>query len=368
LLAVIAARTWLYAREAEHAARLAQARADMAEDEARHQQEIVDTFADGLDLALFLCDSSGSILFANERATAIFRYPDPGGRSILAVTLSSEVERLALAALADNQTVHQEVAFHYPDERTGIVRAWPDRTNLGRVFLSILDVTELRRLERVRRDFVANVSHELRTPITMIRAMAETLEDDHGADPELSERYLGRIISEVDRLTHVIADLLTLSTAESGTAERRKCDLVEIARTVSGQFQEHFDEKDIELQVDTPERMLILANPPQITQVMMNLVENALNYSDEGRVLVAVTEQNGYAVASVEDSGIGIASDQVSRIFERFYRVDSARSRAPGTGLGLSIVKHIVESHAGTVEVDSDLNRGSKFTIRLPLA
>ncbi|MBV6459647.1 MAG: Adaptive-response sensory-kinase SasA [Fimbriimonadaceae bacterium] len=340
----------------------------MAEDESRHQQEIVDTFADGLDLALFLCDSKGSVLFANERATTVFRYPDPSGRSILAVTLSSDVERLALSALAEDQTVQQEVTFHYPDERTGIVRAWPDRTNLGRVFLSILDVTELRRLERVRRDFVANVSHELRTPITMIRAMAETLQDDRGADPELADRYLGRIVSEVDRLTHVISDLLTLSTAESGTAERRSCDLVEIVRAVLGQFQERFDEKGLELRTKLPERVFVLANPPQITQVLMNLVENALNYTTDGHVLVTVGEEKGFATATVEDTGIGIASDQVSRIFERFYRVDSARARAPGTGLGLSIVKHIVESHGGTVELESDFNRGSKFTIKLPLA
>lgn len=368
LAALLSVRLWFLLEQWANRLRVAEMRAQMAEDEARHQQEIVDTLADGLDLAVFACDQSGQVVFANERASSMFRYPDPTGRSILAVTISTEVEKLALAALSQEEPIQQEIVFHYPDDRSGVVRAWPDKTNPSRVFLTILDVTELRRLERVRRDFVANVSHELRTPITMIRAMTETLQEDGGRDRELADRYMGRIIDEVDRLTHVIADLLTLSTAESGVVEKKKCDLVEVARTVSGQFVEPFEAKGLRFSLEAPSHLLVYANPPQITQVLMNLLENALNYTVEGSVTLRIEEGEGNAIAIVEDTGIGIASDQVDRIFERFYRVDSARSKAPGTGLGLSIVKHIVESHGGSVEVRSSLNQGSTFIVRLPIA
>jgi two-component system phosphate regulon sensor histidine kinase PhoR len=330
------------------------------------QQRSVDSLAEGLEVAIFICDQKSQILYANDRATRLFNFQDPRGRQLLAVTLSHELERIAMEAIRTLQPQSGEVSFALPGERVGLVRAWVNPDDPGRVFLSIYDITDLRRLERVRQDFVANVSHELRTPMTLIRSMSETLLDD-APEGTQSERYLGKIIEEVDRLSMICQDLLILSAAESNPVRKHSCDIASVVRSTVEQLTGRATQKGLKLEISGAEKCLIEANTAQMIQVSLNLIENAINYTNQGHVLVDLECRTDGAKIVIEDSGIGISSEHLPRVFERFYRVDKGRSRVTGgTGLGLSIVKHIVEAHGGTVTVESVLQRGSKFTVFLP--
>lgn len=342
--------------------------ADLARAQLDRQRSAVDALADGLEIAIFICDSRAGILYANRRAMEIFKFDDPIGRSVLAITLSYDLEQLVLEAFKQRLPQHAEFNFSYPTEHVGTAKAWPSDDNAERVFLSIYEITDLRRLERVRQDFVSNVSHELRTPLTIIRSMAETLLDDPTPDPELSAKYLPKIVSEVDRLSLISNDLLMLSAAESNPVRKQRCDIADLFRSILEQLTSKAKEKGIETSFDGPKSLLIEANTAQLTQVAMNLIENAINYTNQGTIWISVAVEDGNAVVNVTDTGLGIPSEHLPRIFERFYRVDRARSRVSGgTGLGLSIVKHIVESHGGKVTVISALNQGSTFTVRLPV-
>lgn len=341
-------------------------RTSLLEAKLESQRNAVDLLAEGLEIAVFLCDSRPTILYANRKATEMFRFENPVSRTILAVTLSYDLEALVTACAHTGEKQHAELTFAYPDERTALAEAWPERDG-DRIFLSLYETTDLRRLERVRTDFVANVSHELRTPLTTIRAMAETLQDEPGNE-ELLNRYLGKIISEVDRLSLIANDLLILSAAESNPVRKQGCDIAEVFRSVVQQLRPKAGDKGLEIIYEGPERLTIEANAAQMSQVAINLVDNAINYTQEGQVQVSLQPEGDQVVIIVRDTGVGIASESLPRIFERFYRVDKGRIRTTGgTGLGLSIVKHIVEAHGGQVNVQSALNQGSTFFVRLPI-
>lgn len=330
------------------------------------QQNAVDLLAEGLEIAVFLCDTRPMILYANRKATEMFKFENPVGRTILAVTLSYDLESLVSTCAQTGEKQHAELTFAYPDERTALAEAWPEPDG-DRIFLSLYETTDLRRLERVRTDFVANVSHELRTPLTTIRAMAETLQDEPD-DHDLTDRYLAKIIAEVDRLSLIANDLLILSAAESNPVRKQGSNISEVFRSVVQQLSPKAEEKGLTLEFSGPPNLFIEANPAQLSQVAINLVDNAINYTTEGTVSVVVQPEGDQVVIAVRDSGMGIASEHLPRIFERFYRVDKGRGRATGgTGLGLSIVKHIVEAHGGQVNVQSSLNEGSTFVVRLPV-
>lgn len=341
-------------------------RASLLEAKLESQRNAVDLLAEGLEIAVFLCDTRPSILYANRKATEMFRFENPVGRTILAVTLSHDLEALVNACAQTGEKQHAELTFAYPDERTALAEAWREQGG-DRIFLSLYETTDLRRLERVRTDFVANVSHELRTPLTTIRAMAETLQDEPG-NQELLDRYLSKIIAEVDRLSLIANDLLILSAAESNPVRKQGCDVAEIFRSVVQQLRPKATDKALEVNYEGPDHLTIEANAAQMSQVAINLIDNAINYTPEGRVDVTIQPEGDQVVIIVRDTGMGIASESLPRIFERFYRVDKGRARATGgTGLGLSIVKHIVEAHGGQVNVESALNQGSTFFVRLPI-
>lgn len=335
--------------------------------ELDEHQSAVDLLADGLNVAIFICDATNHVIYANMRAKELFRFDAPRGRSILAVTLSHDLDDLAKAALKIGSPQSSTAVLKEKEERILQAVAWPAQQNT-RIFVSLYEVTELRKLERVRQDFVANVSHELRTPLTIIRAMAETLTEEPTLFPTKGMEYLTRITEEVDRLSLISNDLLILSVAESNPVRKQSCNIVAVWKHSVENLQEKASSRAIHLSFSGPDTLLIEANPTQMTQVAMNLVENALNYTLEGSVAVEVTSEGTAAKIKVRDTGIGISSEHQERIFERFYRVDKARSRVTGgTGLGLSIVRHIVESHGGQVSVESRLNQGSTFTISLPI-
>ncbi|MCO5297548.1 MAG: ATP-binding protein [Fimbriimonadaceae bacterium] len=341
-------------------------RLELLELESTRQREAVDALADGLEVAILICGAKTQILYANRRARELFGFDDPRGRPIVAVTLSYELEKLVLGAEETGEPQSAELTFSYPEARVARVKAWlaPD----GRALVTIIDLTALRHLERVRQDFVANVSHELRTPLSVIRAMAETLLEDPEADEALHETYLAKIVGEVDRLSLIANDLLILGAAESNPVRKQACDVADVFRTSLGQLERKAREKGLEVAYKGPDHCVIPANATQISQVATNLIDNAINYTSQGSVTVALQRREKDVLITVADTGIGIASEHLPRLWERFYRIDKARSRSTGgTGLGLSIVKHIVEVHGGTVSVRSALNEGSTFEVTLPV-
>jgi len=235
------------------------------------------------------------------------------------------------------------------------------------------DVTRLRRLENIRRDFVSNVSHEIKTPITAIKGFVETLRDGAVKDPEDATRFLGIIEKHVDRLEAIIEDLLNLSKIEQTSektgisfVESQMCDILQNALQVC-----HVAIADKKIKIETSCAESIKANidPTLMEQAIVNLLDNAVKYSDEGGTIrLEVSKEKDLVVIAVEDHGCGISKKHLPRLFERFYRVDKARSRQlGGTGLGLAIVKHIVQAHGGDVTVNSTPGKGSIFSIRIPL-
>ncbi|HEB90660.1 MAG TPA: PAS domain-containing sensor histidine kinase, partial [Deltaproteobacteria bacterium] len=232
------------------------------------------------------------------------------------------------------------------------------------------DVTELRRVDAVRRDFVANASHELRTPLTAILGFAEALGQSTDVGGEDLSKHLGIIVRNAQRMSILIDDLLTLSRIESGlsTLEIRSMDPVRLVETIAADFVPRFEQAGIELRVHAGRTSACLADRHAFEQILSNLLSNAARYSNAGaRVDVFVREADRFIEISVEDTGIGIPDRDLERIFERFYRVDAARSRALGsTGLGLSIVRHLVGAMGGSIRVESEVGRGSRFVFRLP--
>ncbi|HEY0548549.1 MAG TPA: ATP-binding protein, partial [Verrucomicrobiae bacterium] len=233
------------------------------------------------------------------------------------------------------------------------------------------DLTRIRQLENTRREFVANVSHELRTPLSLIKGYVETLMDGAITDPELSTKFLQTIERHSNRLTNLIEDLLTISRLESGqiTLQMKAIPLRSFASSLIAELQTRARERGTTLVNEIPDQLTGRADPDRLEQVFVNLVENAIKYGRaKGRVIVKGRTINGHVELCVADNGPGIPSEARERIFERFYRIDKARSReAGGTGLGLAIVKHIVQSHGGKVWVESGPGQGAQFYFTLPV-
>ncbi|MDQ0224629.1 PAS domain-containing sensor histidine kinase [Bacillus sp. 7586-K] len=238
------------------------------------------------------------------------------------------------------------------------------------IVLVFHDITELKKLEQMRKDFVANVSHELKTPITSIKGFSETLLDGALNDRETAEYFLSIILKESDRLQTLIQDLLDLSKIEQQGFKLsiQACDVKEILEDIEVILKGKAKEKQIELTYTVPEGFVFVEGDLyRLKQIFINLINNALTYTPKGgSVHVQVEKDEGAVIVTVSDTGIGIKTEEIPRIFERFYRVDRARSRnSGGTGLGLAIVKHLVEAHKGLITVKSQLGEGTTFTVRL---
>ena len=237
--------------------------------------------------------------------------------------------------------------------------------------LTFHDATERQRLERVRRDFVANASHELRTPLTSIRGFVEALEDGALAEPDTSMRFLGKIRTHADRMAALVDDLLELSRLESGERPPRYEEVLpsEVVEDVLASFARLAQSRDIELARGDDTAAAVVTDADRIRRILENLVENAVKYTGTGgRVVVSDRRgPEGGAIFEVKDNGPGIAAEHLPRIFERFYRVDKARSRElGGTGLGLAIVRHLAEGMGATVTVESELRKGTAFRVSVP--
>ncbi len=331
-------------------------------------QEEFQIILDAFSSPIFICDDNGTVLQTNNITKQIFEFEEPIGRTILEITLSHELQQLVQAALQLELPIEQELSISHPEDRVFYCVARSIKSPKHKIVLCMTDITELRKLENIRSDFVANASHELRTPMASVRAIAETLKEDDGLDDEQKQKFLSRIMSEVDRLSNLTNDLLVLSTAESRPQAHDDVNFSIITREAVQSMKQQFSEKNITLNVQIEQEIFVMGDANQLIQVIVNLLSNALRYTLEGEVNVKLFAKDTQAVLEVQDTGIGISSEHLPRIFERFYRVDRARSRETGgTGLGLSIVKHIVESHKGTIEVESELNVGSTFRVKIPL-
>lgn len=338
-----------------------------------HELETV--FANMTEGVLVL-DDADKVISMNPAAIAFFglETEDPHGRNVLEVVRNAPLERLVRAAVREEGPVSGEVELLGKPRRTlqvyGTAMDGAGSSRLSTLFV-MRDVTHLKRLETIRQDFVANVSHELRTPVTAIRGYVETLLDGAYTEPEQAKRFLEIIEKHSRNLEAIIEDLLSLSRLEA-EEEQRQIALApaRIRPVVEGAVQScdaAAREKSIDVSWICEGDLTANINPPLLQQALTNLIQNAIAYSEAGRpVSIAAADDYGMHIA-VHDNGPGIEARHLSRIFERFYRVDKARSRRHGgTGLGLAIVKHIMTLHRGEVTVDSTPGKGSTFTLSIP--
>jgi two-component system, OmpR family, phosphate regulon sensor histidine kinase PhoR len=299
------------------------------------------------------------------------------GRTLQEVVRNVELHQLTTEVLARRQSLSGELTITGRDGQRRLLHAQgtvlrdADDRLLGAVIV-LHDVTRLNKLEQVRRDFVANVSHELRTPVTSIKGFVETLLDGALTDPDHAERFLRIVAVQADRLNSIIEDLLTLARIEQDGEKveilLKPGAVVAVLEAAVNTCRLKADEKQVRLELQCDAGLAAPMNAALLEQAVVNLVDNAVKYSSPGAAvrLIARRDVDG-VVIQVEDQGCGIAAEHLSRIFERFYRVDRARSRElGGTGLGLSIVKHIAQAHGGRAEVESTVGEGSVFSIRLP--
>jgi two-component system, OmpR family, phosphate regulon sensor histidine kinase PhoR len=333
--------------------------------------------------ALLLVDSGGRLVAASPGAArllsnGIVRTPESlVGRGLLEMTHEAALATLCEAVRSDGTPREVDVRLSLGPERYLRVRGSLIReAGEGAVLLALADRTEVSHLRTVRTEFVANVSHELRTPLAAMRLNAETLLAGALHDPEAADKFLSTIVREVDRLVRLSEDLLLLSRAELSRPELVRLDLRELVCDVEERLRPYAEKRGVPVTLVPGAAMFVNGDRGELDQVLFNLMDNAIKYtSPGGTVTVTLEQRDTFVEATFADTGIGMLSEDVSRIFERFWRADRARTfpserggATSGTGLGLSIVKHIVESHGGNVTVQSELGIGSRFVVALPSA
>jgi len=326
---------------------------------------------------VMVTDEKGRIVIMNPSLRKMFMVDVPAeGKLPLEVIRNAAVQDMAAKALQGVRALaSDEIQLNVPQERFIQVNGAPIMRE-GRCDGAILvfhDITELKRLERIRKDFVANVSHELRTPIASIKGYAETLLDGALQDKEHSKEFIKIMYENSDRLAKLIEDLLDLSKIESGKMKIAflQVDIADAFKRAAAVIANQANAKSISIQSNIPAVLpKVLADETRLSQVFVNLLDNAVKYTPEkGTIIVTVSVQDRFVQIAIADTGAGIPSNDIPRIFERFYRVDKAHSRElGGTGLGLSIVKHIVQIHGGNVWVESEVGRGTTFSFTIPIA
>ena len=343
-------------------------------DELTEERDRAGQILDALDDGVLLLDGASRLLVANPAARAWFGLaadlrPGLPAKRVLG---APQVIALAEQAAEARAPVVGNLTLVFPEPRTLAMRAFPlaDRGPTGRIVVTMTDITQRRRLEVLRRDFVANASHELKTPVAAVRALAETLLTALPEDPEAGRRFAERIGREAERLDVLARDLLDLSRVERGTLDVEPVDLVGLAKEVTGSYADLAEERRVKLHTELQPYVSVRGDRAQLGLLLSNLLDNALRHtSAKGTVCVRLEGTERSATIQVIDTGEGIPASELPRVFERFYRVDKARARQTGgTGLGLAIVRHVAEAHGGTVRVDSELGRGSTFTVTLPVA
>ncbi|MEX2015964.1 MAG: ATP-binding protein [Candidatus Hydrogenedentales bacterium] len=340
------------------------------------RQEMATVLASMIE-GVVVIDNDDRIISLNPAAQKLFRVKqtDVVGRAVPSVIRNADLQRLVNRSGNTDEPVEGEVVLRDSGRTVlsvqGSVLRDSDGRRRGTIFVCH-DITQLKRLETIRRDFVANVSHELRTPVTAIKGYAETLRDSASMAEESRDRFLSIISRNSERLEAIINDLLMLSRIEQ-EEDRRELKLVagSLRPVIENAVQAcelAAREKSIQLNIECDDSLRASINGPLLDQALVNLIQNAITYSEAGKsVHVEGAREDVHLIIRVRDEGCGIEAHYLPRIFERFYRVDKARSRSHGgTGLGLAIVKHIVNVHRGEVSVTSEVGVGSTFTIALP--
>jgi two-component system, OmpR family, phosphate regulon sensor histidine kinase PhoR len=333
--------------------------------------ERFDALVDALPVGVIVVGDNGRVTFFNPAAAEIFGVPPERalGRTLIESVRSYELDRRLSNALRGGVEQTAELTYNAGAVRKLEVTTKPLRGSDARreAVAVVHDLTRVRELEAIRRDFVSNVSHELRTPLTSVKIIVETLQG--GVDKKTQTKFLGDVARETDRMIALVEDLLGLAKLESDTPANpfAPVDLCELCREVVATQLLRATQLNVELQLRTPdEPVVIQGDRDKLVQVVVNLLDNALRLTPpNGHVKVSVQHGDGFAEIAVADDGPGIASSALPHIFERFYVVERSRARATtGTGLGLAIVKHIMELHDGTVEAESELGAGTVFRCR----
>ena len=344
-----------------------------------NQRNELEAILSSMEEGVIAFDMDERIISINQAAAQIFENnpKDMLNRSIQEVIRNPELQQFVTQALSSTDNLEGDITLYHEGERIIYLHSTTlrDSSNdqIG-VLVVMNDVTQVRRLENIRRDFAANVSHEIKTPLTAIKGFVETLRHGSVKDPEEIERFLGITEKHVNRLTAILEDLISLSRIEQDDDKKaitlQKNPIKNVLQTAIGNCREISDLKNITIDSVCEENLFAMMDPTLLEQALANLLDNAINYSHEGSsVHVSAVQKEDSIIIRVQDHGIGISKEHLPRLFERFYRADKARSRnLGGTGLGLAIVKHIIQAHGGYASVDSTPGKGSTFSLHLPAA
>ncbi len=325
---------------------------------------VLEQMTDGVLIA----DAEGRIQFANPAAEKLFEAPNAVGHTVVEVIRQHQLVQAWRRSRETGEAQEESVELPTLHQFLQLV-VLPDRSTGGSLLL-VQNLTRVRRLETVRRDFVSNVSHELRTPLASLKALTETLRDGALEDPKTARRFLDRIETEVDALTQMTQELLELTRIESGQVplELKAVAPSKLLESAADRMRAQAERAGVSLRVEilvgTPE---VRADPVRLEQVLVNLIHNAVKFTRPGgEVVLSAQVEGDFVRFAVRDTGVGIPEDDLERIFERFYKADRARSGG-GTGLGLSIARHIVEAHGGKIWAESREGRGSTFFFIVPV-
>jgi two-component system, OmpR family, phosphate regulon sensor histidine kinase PhoR len=340
-------------------------------DELSRDRARLDAILSGMVEGVLVLDAAGRIQLANRAAQSMLRMGASSiGRPYVEVIRHPDIAAQLGTALRGQEVDSREVALTRDPGRTFVARAAPVlRGGGGGAVLVLHEITDLRRADQIRRDFVANVSHELRTPLTAIRGYVEALLDDR-SDSADAKKFLEIIARHSERMERLVSDLLRLARldARQEALDLASCDLQQLFDTVIADVAQTAEGKHQQITTTVDEAgSRVTADPAKLHDVLRNLVENAVHYSPQNAAIrLEATHQNGVVRISVSDSGPGLPPDDLSRVFERFYRVDKSRARPGGTGLGLAIVRHLVELHGGQAVAENRPEGGARFVITLP--
>jgi two-component system phosphate regulon sensor histidine kinase PhoR len=355
--------------ELDEALKLAEVKLRALAEDLGGERERVAAILSAIGASILLLDNAGRVIMLNKSAEKMFKVSSEAatGRPFIALIRDHEMDAIVRRSLETTQ------------KQTGVVQLAGSKRYLeltamplsSGAMVQVQDITNIKRLEKVRQDFIANISHELRTPIASLKAMVETLQNGAVTDKSVAEDFLQRMQVETDKLAQMVNELGELSRIESGdlSLKLEPVDLSESVRRVVERLRPQAERAQLSLNFALSANLpLVMGDENRIEQVLVNVVHNAIKFTPKnGRVTISSEVEGDSVLISISDNGIGIPADDLPRIFERFYKVDRARSGG-GTGLGLAIAKHIVQAHGGSIWVKSEEGKGSTFTFSLPIA